>query len=147
MRRLFLPILILGIGMGLTQYLVAVSRLWNLSALVAGVVGFILVIPLVYWRGRDKHNAQAPAFGLTGQERRALVVALSPYLILVVITLLVLLDPPPVYAWLGQVKIQIEFPQVSTGLDFVYPGGTRTGDPCFQARRESSCFTHPRWLI
>ena len=57
MRRLFLPILVLGIGMGLTQYLVAVSRLWNLSALVAGVVGFILVIPLVYWQ-RDKHSAQ-----------------------------------------------------------------------------------------
>ena len=130
MRRLFLPILVLGIGMGLTQYLVAVSRLWNLSALVAGVVGFILVIPLVYWQ-RDKHSAQGPAIGLTGQERRALLVALSPYLILVGITLLVLLVPP-VYAWLGQVKVQVEFPEVSTLFNYVTPAGPGRVIPVFR---------------
>ena len=47
-RRLFFPVLILGIVMGSVQYLAAVNGPWNIAAFLAGLSGLMVGFPLAY---------------------------------------------------------------------------------------------------
>lgn len=115
-RRLAGPSLILGVVMGLVQYFAASAGLWNIAAFLAGLAGLIVSIPLAQrYRGvRTEEGAFEP---------RTLAIAMSGYAILVAITLGVQLIPA-VRAFLGGlVVIQVEFPELATGLGFVTPAG------------------------
>jgi lactate permease len=115
MRRLALPILILGFSMSLTQFIVATSGLWNIGAFTAGMVGLIISIPLARrYRGEQINNGTL--------DRRALLIAVSGYVVLIAVTLSVQLIPT-VKAFLGQVVLQVEFPQLETSLGFVSAAG------------------------
>lgn len=115
MRRLAVPILILGLAMSLTQYFVVSSGLWNIGAFCAGMVGLLVSIPLA--RRYHGENTQDGSF-----DRRALLIAVSGYVALIAVTLSVQLIPQ-VKAFLGQVFLQVEFPQVETTLGYVTPAG------------------------
>jgi lactate permease len=115
MRRLAVPILILGFSMSLTQFIVATSGLWNIGAFAAGMVGLIISIPLA-----RRYRGEQIAGGAL--DRRALLIAVSGYVVLIAVTLSVQLIPA-VKAFLGQVALQVEFPQLETSLGFVTQAG------------------------
>lgn len=106
-RRLLGFILVLGAAMGAVQLLVAVSGLWNLAGFSAGMAGLLVGVALARPQGRPE---------------RALLLAVSSYAALIVITLVVQLVPP-VKQFLGHVELRTEFPAVSTALRFTTPAG------------------------
>lgn len=115
-RRLFLVVVILGTVMGLAQYLVAVAGLWNIAAFAGGVTGLLAGFPLVY-RPRRAAVAANPGPTPAGEpiDLRRLGVALSGYLVLVVVILGVQFITP-LKELLGGVVVNIRFPEVSTGV-------------------------------
>jgi lactate permease len=124
MRRLCVPILILGTTMSLTLYIVATSGLWNIGSFCAGMVGLIISIPLARrFRGDQVENGAL--------NRRALMVAVSGYVVLIAITLGVQLIPA-VKEFLGQVVFQMNFPEIETFLGFVTPSGPGRKIPPFR---------------
>jgi lactate permease len=123
-RRLSVPILILGTLMSLTLYIVATSGLWNIGSFCAGMVGLIISIPLARrYRGDQVDNGVL--------NRRALLVAVSGYVVLIAITLSVQLIPA-VKEFLGQVVFQMNFPEVETFFGFVTPAGPGRKIPPFR---------------
>ncbi len=123
-RRLFWVVLVLGTIMGVTQYLVAVSGFWNIGAFVAGIAGLLVGIPLARrFRGQAQENGSL--------DMRALLIAISGYLVVIVFILLVQLSPA-VKSFLGQVVVQVEFPEVSTSLGYITPAGTGRKIPIFR---------------
>lgn len=114
-RRLAVPILVLGSAMSLTQFLVATNGLWNIAAFCGGMVGLLLSIPLA----RRYHGQEVDNGAL---DRRALLIAVSGYVALIAVTLGVQLVPP-IKAFLGQVVLQVDFPEVQTALGYSTPAG------------------------
>jgi len=115
LRRLAGPVIVLGIVMGATQYVVAISGLWNIAAFAGGMAGLLVGFPLARrYRGEQNQNGN---FDL-----RALLIAVSGYAVLVAVILLVQLVPA-VNSFLGQVVIRVNFPEVSTSLGYVTPAG------------------------
>jgi lactate permease len=114
-RRLVLPILILGFAMSLTQFIVATSGLWNIAAFCAGMVGLLVSIPLARrYHGQEIKNGTL--------DRRALLIAVSGYVALIAVTLSVQLIPQ-VKSFLGQVTLQINFPETQTALGYITAAG------------------------
>jgi lactate permease len=121
--RLILPIIIIGVVMGVFQYIFAVNRLWNLAAFGGSVAGLLIGFPL----SRMFHGEQ--------QENQVLVyknviIALSGYAMLILIALSVQLNPD-IRAVLSQFVIQAHFPEVSTALGYVTPAGPSRAIPLF----------------
>jgi len=115
MRRLAVPILVLGFAMSLTQFLVATNGLWNIAAFCAGMVGLIISIPLARrYHGPDVENGSF--------DRRTLLIAVSGYVALIAVTLGVQLIPG-VKAFLGQIILQVDFPEIKTVLGYTTPAG------------------------
>jgi lactate permease len=59
-----------------------------------------------------------------------LLVALSAYLVLVALTVVILLAPP-VKAWMGQIVVQVSFPETVTRLGYTSPAGMSRPIPVF----------------
>jgi lactate permease len=120
-RRGFLPVLVIGLAMSATQYFLATSGMWNISAFMAGLVGLgvgTLVARLPAYRGHggtasDSRNPQASM---------GLLLALVPYLVLVVIVVSAELIPA-VGTALGQVVLRVEFPAIVTRSGWVTEAG------------------------
>lgn len=129
-RRLFIPVLLLSAGMALAQYFGAIAGLWNISAFLGGLAGLAIAIPLAY-RNRNNH-AEADAAAPTHQlDIRKLLIALSGYAGLILITLAIQLIPS-LHDWLGQVRLQVQFPAVSTALGYETPAGLGRSIPIFR---------------
>jgi lactate permease len=102
--------------MGVTQFLVVTAGFWNLGGFLAGISGLVIALPLARrYKGDQEDNGDL--------NLRILVVALSGYAVMVSVILVVQLVPV-VRAVLGQVVIQVEFPEVSTSLGHITPAGT-----------------------
>jgi lactate permease len=115
MKRLAVPVLLLGVVMGGVSYVVAVSGLWNIASFVAGMAGLVVCFPLAKrFQGEKGDNGKLDV--------GALLVALSGYAILITVILIVQLIPP-VRQFLNQVVLRVQFPEVSTRLGFVTPAG------------------------
>lgn len=115
LRRLWLPAGILGLGMAAAQYFAATRGLWNIAGLTGGSMGLLIGIPLSkIYRGAST----------TGEifDRKKLLTAVSGYLLLIGITLVVQLLPP-IRDLLGRWTIGWTFPAVTTGLGYTTPGG------------------------
>jgi lactate permease len=125
MRRLFAPALLLGGTMGVVQYLAATAGLWNIASFSGGLAGLALSFPLARRFRGDSQNTNGRL------DRRALLVALSGYAILVAITLGVQLIPA-VKDFLGQVVIQVQFPELTTSLGYITPAGFGRKIPIFR---------------
>jgi len=129
-RRLLPSILILGIGMGAAQYLVATSGLWNIAAFMGGLAGLLITFPLaVRSRKIAIQNGSPNPDGKV--DLRSLTVAISGYVILVVVTLSIQLIPA-LHDWLGQFAIRVNFPEVSTTAGYITPAGPGRTIPLFR---------------
>ncbi len=100
----------LGIVMGTVQLIVAVWGPWNTAAFLGGLAGLLASFGLArFYRGTLKENGN-----LDGS---ALIIALSGYAILVVITLVIQMISE-VKKLLGGVVIQVPIPELSTKLGY-----------------------------
>ncbi len=113
-RRLAVVILILGTVMGVTQYLLATNGLWNLAGFGAGLAGMVVG----YFLARE------------GRPSRALLLAMSAYIALIAITVVVQLIPF-VREALGGPEIRLMFPELSTARGYTTPGGPGRVIPIF----------------
>lgn len=124
LRRLFLPALIIGICMAITQFLVVRSGLWYIGSFTAGLIGLVVSIPLARrFKGETRDNGRL--------DRRALLIALSGYAVMVSITLVVQLIPA-LRDFLGQLVVRINFPEVSTSRGYMTPAGPGRSIPVFR---------------
>ncbi len=129
-RRLFLPVVLLGIVMGVVLYVTAISGPWNIASFIAGLAGLLVAFPLA----RRYRQPDGDAANTTAPEQfdgRALGIALSGYVLLILITLVVQLSAP-VKQFLGQVVIQVQFPETRTALGYVIPAGPGRSIPLFR---------------
>jgi lactate permease len=115
-KRLWLPALVIGAVMAIVQFGVAAGAgLWNLGAFTGGLAGLAVSLWVVRWGAAGQ--------GLERSERKPLLLALTAYAVLIIITVVILLIPP-IKNWLDQVSIQIQFPETVTALGYVSPAGT-----------------------
>ncbi len=131
LKRLFLPVLILGLFMGAGQYAAAVSGLWNIAAFIGSIFGLITIIVILTLQ-RAKANS-----GNSTVQWKELFISLSNYIILIVIILIVQLVPG-VKAFLSQVKLQINFPEIASNQGYITPAGSG---------RTISIFSHAGMLL
>ncbi len=115
--RLSLPVLVLGLVMGVVQYGAAVSGLWNIAAFLGGMAGLAAAYPLA-----RRYNGRLEQAGNGRLDMKKLLVAVSGYALLVVIILAVQLIEP-LHSFLGQVVVRVEFPETSTALGYITPAG------------------------
>jgi lactate permease len=114
-RRLGWVILILGGAMSLGQYLAATSGLWNIGGFIGGLTGLVVGFPLAWrFRGQNQDNGKLAW--------RPLLIALSGYGVLILLTLSVQLIPA-VQDALGFFKIGLDFPELQTALGYTTPAG------------------------
>lgn len=136
LRRGFLPLLLIGLAMGGTQYFLATRGMWNIAAFMAGVVG-LGVGALVAWLPAYRGGGKATFPGLPAPDQAqvarrgnsqgahsamGLPLALSAYLILVVIVVSAELIPP-LKAFLSQVVLRVDFPAIVTRYRWTTPAG------------------------
>jgi lactate permease len=108
--------LLLGAGMATVQLVLAVNGLWNMAAAGAGVFGVGASIWLAGRLNRGRTRSGEISAGRVW-------LALSAYVILVAVMLLVQLVPP-VNAFLGQAALVVEFPETRSAAGFVTPPGS-----------------------
>jgi lactate permease len=129
-RQLALTILLLGSTMAAAQYLAATQGLWNLAGFLGGLAGLV-VGTLLARRNAGQRGAAGTGSGgggagepraTPGPSRRELTLALSGYLALVALTLVIQLVEP-VGDWLGGVVLQVPFPELATASGYVTPAG------------------------
>jgi len=128
-RRLKYPILTWGVIMASVQYIVVVSGLWYLGSFIGGMAG-LLITPVLTYRFIRKLNCQPITIkdgsSDPGPNANQLIIALSGYLILITITLLVQLIPA-LKRFFGQVTIQVYFPEIISASGFFTPAGAGRG--------------------
>jgi lactate permease len=111
MIRLVPVAILLGIIMGTVQLIVAVWGPWNTAAFLGGMAGLLASFGLArFYRGTLKQNGSL--------DGKALLIALSGYAILVVITLVIQMIAD-VKKLLGGVVIQVHIPDLSTRLGYL----------------------------
>jgi lactate permease len=114
-RRLLWPTLVIGLVMGIAQFLGVLAGLWNIGAFLGGLAGLLVGFPLArMFRGDSQENGVL--------DTRRLLIALSGYAVLVAITLGVQLIPA-VKTTLGKVVFSLDFPEVSTAQGYITPAG------------------------
>ncbi len=132
LKRGWLGILLIGTAMAGTQYLLAIHRLWNLAGFVAGLAGLAasaLVARLAFYRrsrpmaGEDIAGGEKKSESISQAHRpMSLVLAVSPYMILVVIVTVAELVTP-VHQFLNRIELNLAFPEIRTSLDWATEAG------------------------
>jgi lactate permease len=123
-QRLWWPTLILGVVMGVTQYLGVLVGLWNIGSFLGGLAGLLVGFPLArHFKGEAEDNGVL--------DSRRLWIALSGYAVLVGTTLGIQLIPS-IRAALGQFVFTLDFPSVSTGLGYSTAAGVGRTIPIFR---------------
>lgn len=109
-------ILIVGTTMAGTQYVLAVSGMWTLGGFGASLAGLLSGLTVA----RLKIYNQTPASRL--QSEMGLGWALSAYFILVVVVSAGVMVPS-VKTFLGQVRLSLSFPEITSLKGWVVPAG------------------------
>jgi lactate permease len=125
-RRMLPPVLIIGLAMAGAQYWLATHGLWNIGGFGGGMAGLavgVLITP--------RYRGARGAAGRKTFNGRKLTLALSGYLALILITLLVQLTPP-LRAFLGRVVLRVPFPAVETARGYVTEAGPGRTIPFFR---------------
>jgi lactate permease len=108
MFRLALVALLLGAVMGSVQFIVAVKGPWNTAAFMGSLAGLLVSFGLArLLRGKQRQNESL--------DGRVLLVALSGYAILVLLTLIIQMIPV-VKHLLGGLVLQVHIPELATRL-------------------------------
>lgn len=125
-RRGWSNVLILGAAMGAAQIWLATHQLWNLASFGSGLVG--LATGLIITSRREHHARQkADARFAPG----SLALALSGYLALIIVAVVVLLVRP-VHDMLSTVVLRVDFPAVLTARGHATPAGPGRVIPIFR---------------
>ncbi len=114
-RRLALPIFIIGVVMSTAQYLTVTLGFWSIGGLIGGTTGLLIGIPLAW---KYKGNGKSPG----KLDWKPLLISLAGYGVLVVLTLLIQLVPP-LNRFLSQVQFGFEFPATRTLAEYMVPAG------------------------
>nr|NIN64806.1 L-lactate permease [Anaerolineae bacterium]NIN95009.1 L-lactate permease [Anaerolineae bacterium]NIQ78048.1 L-lactate permease [Anaerolineae bacterium] len=125
LRRSLLAILLIGGAMSVAQYLLAVNGLWNLAGFGSGLVGLIVgavVVRLPFYR-LEGARATGSSHDDEGRRRPLPLLAVSPYVILVILVAAAELVPV-IHTALNSVLIRVYFPEVSTAYGWVTEAGT-----------------------
>jgi len=127
-RRGFVPVLVIGLAMGATQYFLATHGVWNIAAFMAGLVGLgvgTLVARLPAYRGGRPQSGrhEETAFSKKSRSSMELPLALFPYLVLVAIVVSAEMIPA-LGVFLAQVVLRVDFPAIVTRRDWITPAGT-----------------------
>ncbi len=139
LRRLLLPVIILGTVMGLVQFGVAMIGFWNIASFSGSLAGLLVAFPLA--RRYSDNAAPGTAASEPGRlDRRRLLVALSGYAALIAVTLVIQVIPA-VKSFLGQVVIKVQFPEVRTDLGYITPAGLGRTIPIFRHAGTSLIYT------
>jgi len=132
LKRAWPALLLIGGVMVVTQYILAVSRLWNLAGFVAGLVGLgasALVARLAFYRRQLAMDVETQPLETPHSEGpdkgkiMPLLLAVSPYLILILIVGVAELVTP-VHEFLNKAQIVMDFPETETALGWVNEAGT-----------------------
>ncbi|NOQ38823.1 MAG: L-lactate permease [Anaerolineales bacterium] len=114
-RRLALPILIIGVVMSTAQYLTVTLGFWSIGGLIGGTTGLLIGIPLAWkYKGNGKSAGKL--------DWKPLLISLAGYGVLVVLTLLIQLVPP-LNRFLSQVQFGFDFPATRTLTGYMVPAG------------------------
>ena len=136
LRHTFPAVIILGAVMGTAQYLVATNGVWVLGAAAGGMAGLLAgaaLTRLPLYRNQDDNPPRTDAQGC----RQSLGVAVSGYLILILLAFSVNLIPE-VKLMMNQATLSIQFPQVMTSNGWVTPA---------ELGRQISIFVHPGAIL
>jgi lactate permease len=113
MLRLAPAAILLGVIMGFVQLVVAVKGPWNTAAFIGSMAGLVISFGLArFYRGKMKQNGAL--------DMKALLLAVSGYVLLVVVTLLIQVIPS-IKHLLGGVVIQVHIPEIATSLGYITP--------------------------
>jgi len=114
-KHTFTAVMLIGAVMGAVMVVVVLSGPWYLGSFIGALAGLLVAIPLAL-RTRKGNQVDGKL------DLRALIIALSGYLILIIITLGVQLIPL-IKNWLGAVELQVLFPEVSTSAGYTTAAG------------------------
>ena len=109
-------LLVIGTAMAGSQYLLVVSGMWTLGGLgasLAGLIACLIVARLKIYNKTEPSDIKSD-MGLGW--------ALSAYLILIVIVFMGVVYTP-LREFLGQVKLSLAFPEITSGTGWVVPAG------------------------
>ncbi len=109
-------LLIIGTAMASAQYLLVVANMWTLGGLGASLVGLIACLAVARLK---IYNQTQPS---DIQNEMGLGWALSAYLILIVIVFMGVMFTP-LRDFLGQVKLSLTFPEITSHTGWVVPAG------------------------
>jgi lactate permease len=111
-----LALLVIGTAMAGAQYLLVVADMWTLGGLGASLVGLIACLAVARLK---IYNQTQPS---QIQSEMGLGWALSAYLILIVIVFMGVMVAP-LRDFLGQVKLSLAFPEITSTTGWVVPAG------------------------
>ena len=121
--KYFLLIFYVGLAMAVGQFLAAIADLWNIAAFVGALSGLAVILPVSLRELKTQPDQEKPDWS-------RLWMALSNYIILVALILFIQFVPG-VKPFLGQVKIQIAFPEIATTAGYITPAGYGRQIPVF----------------
>ena len=136
LRSGWATVLVVGVPMAVTQYLVVTNGLWSIGAMTAGLVGLVIGVAWARWRASIPGKTP-PDTSAASSSGLSLGWAMAPYGLLIAIVLLAQFVPP-VHDLLGQVVLRIQFPRLSTGQGWVVPA---------EEGRTINVFGHPGALL
>jgi lactate permease len=111
-----IALLVIGTAMAGAQYILVVAGMWTLGGLGASLVGLIACLVVA----RLKIYNRTPAAEVASE--MGLGWALSAYLILIVIVFMGVMFAP-LRHFLGQVKLSLSFPEITSRTGWVVPAG------------------------
>lgn len=123
LQKLILPVTIVGLVMGIGQFLAATAGTWNIAAFVGSLFGMVAIIPFV--NRQRNHNPDNQKI-----EWRSVWDASSNYIILILIILSVQFIPG-LKPFLSQIKLNIQFPEIVSNQGFTTPAGPGRSIPVF----------------
>ena len=124
--------------MGVAQYFLATNGLWTLGATGGAIAGLLVGLVLVRLPAFRAKAEDAPVEPLTVEdEGKSLWLSLLAYGLLVVLAFSINLIPP-VDGFLSQVKLTLDFPELTTTLGWVTAAGSG---------REINIFGHPGAIL
>jgi len=134
LRSGWAAVLVIGLPMALTQYLVVTNGLWSIGAMAAGLVGLVLGVA---WARLGASGGKRTEGSEPPRSRVPLTWALAPYALLIAVVLRAQLVAP-VRDALGQVVLRVRFPELSTARGWTTPA---------QEGRTINVFGHPGALL
>ena len=122
LRQGLVPILLVGGTMVLVQYVVVINGFWELGSFCGAVAGLALSL-LLFRLPRYRGDAAQRARAKPQPTAMPLRIALLPYAFLILVIIAGQLIAP-IKAFLGQVVIRVQFPELSTSQGWVTPAET-----------------------